>query len=43
MMRLFPGLVREPDLAFVSWDRIPDRRVPTEPIANFAPTWRSRC
>ncbi len=37
MMRLFPGLVRMPDVAFASWDRIPGRRVPTEPIAEFAP------
>ena len=37
MMRLFPGLVRMPDVAFVSWDRIPGRRVPDEPIAGFAP------
>jgi Uma2 family endonuclease len=37
MMRLFPGLVRIPDVAFASWDRIPGRRVPTEPIAGFAP------
>jgi len=37
MMRLLPGLVREPDVAFTSWDRIPDRRYPTGPIAGFAP------
>jgi Uma2 family endonuclease len=37
MMRLFPGLVRIPDVAFASWDRIPSGRVPTEPIAGFAP------
>jgi len=37
MMRLFPGLVREPDLAFASWDRIPDRKRPTAPIAGFVP------
>ena len=27
MVRLFPGLVRYPDIAFTSWDRIPGRRV----------------
>jgi Uma2 family endonuclease len=27
MVRLFPGLVRIPDVAFASWDRIPGRRV----------------
>jgi Uma2 family endonuclease len=37
MMRLFPGLVRLPDISFFSWDRIPGRRVPSEPIAGFAP------
>ena len=37
MMRLIPGLIRIPDLAFASWDRIPGRRRPTEPIAGFAP------
>lgn len=36
-MRLFPGLVRMPDVAFISWDRFPDRRVPEEPIPNLAP------
>lgn len=37
MVRLFPGLVRIPDVAFASWDRIPNRRVPTEPIPDLAP------
>jgi Uma2 family endonuclease len=37
MMRLFPGLVRIPDVAFASWDRIPNRRVPTAPIPELAP------
>ena len=37
MMRLFPGLVRVPDIAFASWDRIPGRRRPSTPIADFAP------
>ncbi|WP_435019483.1 Uma2 family endonuclease [Tundrisphaera sp. TA3] len=37
MMRLYAGTVRGPDLAFASWDRIPGRRFPTEPIAGFAP------
>jgi hypothetical protein len=26
MMRLFPGLVRIPDAAFISWERLPNRR-----------------
>src|SRR5712691_884174 len=37
MMRLFPGLVRIPDVAFVAWDRCPNRRVPQEPIPDLAP------
>lgn len=37
MMRLFPGLVRIPDVAFLSWNRFPNRRVPTEPIPDIAP------
>ena len=37
MMRLFPGLVRVPDLAFVPWERIPGRQFPTTPIAGFVP------
>ena len=36
-MRLFPGLVQIPDVAFASWDRFPDRKVPTEPIPSLAP------
>ena len=37
MMRLAAGLVRIPDVAFISWDRFPNRRVPTEPIPDVAP------
>lgn len=37
MMRLASGLVRIPDVAFVSWDRFPNRRVPTAPIPDVAP------
>ncbi len=37
MGRLFPGLVRGPDAAFVSWDRLPGRKVPEEPIPDLAP------
>jgi Uma2 family endonuclease len=36
-MRLMPGLVRIPDISFVSWDRLPGREIPTEPIAGLAP------
>ena len=37
MMRLAPGLVRIPDVSFVSWDRLPERRVPREPIPDLVP------
>jgi Uma2 family endonuclease len=36
-IRLRLGLVRIPDLVFVSWDRMPRRRRPTDPILKFAP------
>jgi Uma2 family endonuclease len=36
-MRLAPGLVRIPDVAFISWDRLPNRRMPTESIPDVAP------
>ena len=36
-VRLFPGLVRVPDVAFASWDRFPDRKLPEEPIPSLAP------
>jgi Uma2 family endonuclease len=37
IVRLFPGRLRVPDLAFFSWDRLPDRRVPDQPILPQAP------
>jgi len=37
MMRLLPGKVRMPDVAFLSWDRFPDRVLPSEPIPDLAP------
>jgi Uma2 family endonuclease len=36
-VRLFPGHVRIPDVAFTSWDRLPGRRQPEEPIPDLAP------
>jgi Uma2 family endonuclease len=36
-VRLFPGLVRIPDIAFASWDRFPGRRPPRRPIPHLAP------
>jgi Uma2 family endonuclease len=36
-VRLLPGLVRIPDVSFVSWDRLPDRQCPEEKIPSLAP------
>jgi Uma2 family endonuclease len=37
MLRLSRGLVRIPDVSYVSWDRLPGRRVPNEPIPDLVP------
>ena len=37
MMRIAPGLVRIPDLSFITWDRLPGRESPREPIPDLAP------
>jgi Uma2 family endonuclease len=37
MLRLEPGLVRIPDVSFISWDNIPGEEVPKEAIASLAP------
>ena len=37
MMQLAPGLVRMPDVSFVSWDRFPQRKIPRDAIVNVAP------
>jgi Uma2 family endonuclease len=37
MMRLAPGLVRIPDVAFISWQRLPQRRIPRQAVWNLAP------
>jgi Uma2 family endonuclease len=37
MMRIAPGLVRIPDLSFITWDRLPGRESPPEPIPDLAP------
>ncbi len=37
MMMLNPGLVRMPDVSFVSWSRLPSSGVPSEPIPDLAP------
>lgn len=36
-IRLWPGRVRIPDVAFISWDRLPGRRLPDAPIPEIAP------
>jgi Uma2 family endonuclease len=36
-LRLMPGLVRIPDVSFISWGRLPERRIPEEPIPTLAP------
>jgi Uma2 family endonuclease len=37
MMRIAPGLVRIPDLSFITWDRLPARESPRDPIPELAP------
>jgi Uma2 family endonuclease len=37
MARLAPGLVRIPDVSFVSWDQFPARKVPRLAMLNGAP------
>jgi Uma2 family endonuclease len=39
MTRLFADTVRAPDLAFIAWDRLPNRRLPTEPIPEIVPNF----
>ena len=37
LLRLVPGIVRAPDVAFVSWARIAGGKLSTEAIGSFAP------
>ncbi len=37
MMRLAPGLVRIPDVSFISFDRLPGRKVPRQAMFDLAP------
>ena len=37
MIRLSPGTVRIPDVAYLSWARTPDRRIPEVAMSDFAP------
>jgi Uma2 family endonuclease len=36
-LRLLPGLVRVPDISFVSWKQLPSREYPSEPIPDLFP------
>lgn len=37
LTRLFGDTVRGPDVAFVSWSRLPGGRIPTDPIPDLVP------
>lgn len=37
LLRLAPGLVRIPDLAFFAWDKFPGGSLPKEPIPDLVP------
>jgi Uma2 family endonuclease len=37
LIRLAPGLVRIPDLSFIDWRQLPQRRFPRNPIADLVP------
>lgn len=37
MMRLFPGLIRIPDVAFAGREKLPDLRLPTDPVPSLVP------
>ena len=37
MVRLFPNIIRIPDVAFVSWARVPGQVVPSEPVPSLVP------
>jgi Uma2 family endonuclease len=36
-MKLMAGLVRIPDMAYLSWSRLPARKLPDEPIPDLVP------
>jgi Uma2 family endonuclease len=37
MMRLFPGLVRIPDVAFAAWNKFPTRKYTGKPLPDLVP------
>lgn len=36
-LRLFPGMVRIPDVSFIAWERMPGEEFPDDPIAELSP------
>jgi Uma2 family endonuclease len=36
-LRLWPGLVRIPDISFISWDQLPKRKIPKKAIPELYP------
>ena len=36
-LRLMPGLVRIPDVSFISWKKFPNRELPAEPVPDLVP------
>lgn len=36
-LRMMPGLVRIPDVSYTSWDKVPDRKVPSAPVPHLVP------
>lgn len=36
-LRLMPGLVRLPDVAFISWKQLPSRMCPNQPVPQLVP------
>ena len=37
LTRLKPGMLREPDVSFVRWERVPGGKIPDDPIGNIPP------
>jgi Uma2 family endonuclease len=37
MVRLAPGLIRIPDVSFVSWKRLPGGQIPRQPVPDLVP------
>jgi Uma2 family endonuclease len=36
-LRLWPGLVRIPGVSFISWNQLPNRKIPKKPIPDLYP------